>query len=243
MKHFYIILILTFSLSGFSQTQSEMNLEASEAYEESDVELNQVYQRLLKVYESDSAFISALTSAQRLWISYREAQTEMLYPAENNQLEYGSVYPMCHAMTLKKLTDQRTEELRIWLIGEEEGDVCQGSVKTLQTIDRDNPTRLDVTKDSAVWLDLNIRKDHRIFGYEEPNFQSKKVILFSVFTDEVEGNPFVLKHGAFYGTHGMDDFQLKFIARGFGFIEVAILKNGDVLGTVYFDESDVHFEK
>lgn len=54
----------------------------------------------------------------------------MKFLAENKQPKYGSVYPMCAALFLKELTEERTEKLRVWLNGIEEGDVCSGSVKT-----------------------------------------------------------------------------------------------------------------
>jgi uncharacterized protein YecT (DUF1311 family) len=243
MKHLVTALFITISFSSFSQTQHDVHVVLSEAYEKSDKELNQVYQKLLQEYKSDTAFIVALTKAQRLWTAYRDAQIEMRFPAMNKQLQYGSVYPVCNLSMLKELTDQRTEELRHWLIGEEEGDMCQGALKILRTLDRTNLTKAFIAADSSVWVIPNIRKDHRIFGYQEPNLNSKRVILFSVFTNEVEGNPFVLKHRAYYGTDGMEQMSLKFMATRSRFIEVAILKNGEFLDMVYFEENDVQFEQ
>jgi hypothetical protein len=37
---------------------------------------------------------------------------------------------MCHALYKAELTQARTRELKVWLDGIEEGDVCAGSVKT-----------------------------------------------------------------------------------------------------------------
>ena len=53
----------------------------------------------------------------------------MKFPAENKQLEYGSVYPMCYSLFLKEMTEERTKKLRVWLTGIKEGDICSGSVK------------------------------------------------------------------------------------------------------------------
>ena len=53
----------------------------------------------------------------------------MKFPAKNKRGQYGSVYPMCVSYFLKELTEERTEKLKVWLIGIEEGDVCTGSVK------------------------------------------------------------------------------------------------------------------
>jgi uncharacterized protein YecT (DUF1311 family) len=107
-----------------------MHKEASEEYKKSDFELNNVYQKILTEYKSDSAFINQLKKTQRIWITYRDSELEMKFPAKNKQAEYGSVYPMCVSLYLKKLTEERIEKLRIWLNGIEEGDLCSGSVKT-----------------------------------------------------------------------------------------------------------------
>jgi uncharacterized protein YecT (DUF1311 family) len=47
---------------------------------------------------------------------------------ELNQIyQYGSVYPMCANNELEAMTRKRIEELRAWLKGTQEGDVCAGS--------------------------------------------------------------------------------------------------------------------
>ena len=129
MNRIIIILFLTFNLSCFSQSQSEMNKEANTEYKKADIELNNVYQKILTEYKSDSIFIDRFKKTQRIWISYRDAELEMKFPAKNKRGQYGSVYPMCFSYFLKELTEERTEKLKVWLIGIEEGDVCTGSVK------------------------------------------------------------------------------------------------------------------
>nr|WP_234387189.1 lysozyme inhibitor LprI family protein [Aquimarina sp. Aq78] len=106
-----------------------MNKDANNEYQKADTELNEVYQNILTEYKSDTIFIDRLKKTQRIWISYRDAELEMKFPAKNKQTEYGSVYPMCVSYFLKELTEERIEKLKIWLIGIEEGDVCSGSVK------------------------------------------------------------------------------------------------------------------
>ena len=183
MKQIATLIFLAFSLSSFSQTQLEMNIEANEAYKESDNELNQVYKKVSLKYKSDTAFISALKKTQRLWISFRDAELEMKFPADNKRLEYGSVYPMCVSLFLKDFTDKRTERLRDWLIGGEDGEVCQGSAGVRKKINYPTISKAMVQSDSKILLHANIKKDHRIFGYQRPKLESKKVLLLSVFTD------------------------------------------------------------
>jgi hypothetical protein len=52
-----------------------------------------------------------------------------MFPAKDKQANYGSVYPMCAANLLSELTEARIKQLRVWLVGSEEGDVCSGSVR------------------------------------------------------------------------------------------------------------------
>ena len=130
MKNLFILLFLTFSLFINAQTQSKMNKDVNDEYQKSEIELNSIYKKILTEYKSDSIFIDRLKKTQKIWISYRDAELEIKFPAENKQAEYGSVYPMCVTYFLKELTDERIKKLKTWLTGIEEGDVCSGSVKT-----------------------------------------------------------------------------------------------------------------
>jgi uncharacterized protein YecT (DUF1311 family) len=130
MNRILLILFLTLNLTCFSQTQHEMSEEASQEYREAAIELNNVYQKILTEYKSDSIFIDRLKKVQDIWGLYRDAALEMKFPANNKQLEYGSVYPMCVSIFLKELTEDRTEKLEVWVYGIGEGDMCSGSIKT-----------------------------------------------------------------------------------------------------------------
>jgi uncharacterized protein YecT (DUF1311 family) len=122
------ILFLT-SMFCFGQTQSEMNSTESQKYIKADKELNQVYSKILKDYKDDPVFISKLKIAQNLWIKFRDAEMNALFPEIDKQLNYGSVFPMCWSIHLTTLTKERIKNLKIWETGVEEGDVCSGSVK------------------------------------------------------------------------------------------------------------------
>jgi uncharacterized protein YecT (DUF1311 family) len=129
MNRILFLLFLTYNLTCISQTQSEMNKDANFEYNEADTELNNVYQKLLSEYKSDSIFIDRLKKAQRIWLSYRDAELEMKFPAENKQLEYGNTYSMCVSIYLEELTEQRIEKLKDWLNGIDEGNICSGSIE------------------------------------------------------------------------------------------------------------------
>lgn len=72
-----------------------------------------------------ATFIKNLREAQRLWVKFRDAQVNMKYPFDEN----GSVLPMCRYYYLGELTSERVKELRPWIDGVDEGDVCSGSIK------------------------------------------------------------------------------------------------------------------
>ena len=129
MKLLFIALFC-FSLNAVAQTQTELNQEAYAEFAEADKELNNIYQNILRTYKSDSQFISKLKSTQRIWIEFRNAELEMKFPKKDKSY-YGSSYPMCKALYLKELTEERTKKLKVWLNGIQEGDVCQGSVKSV----------------------------------------------------------------------------------------------------------------
>ena len=111
------------------QTQNEMNIEYAAEFDKADKELNRVYRKIFAEYADDKVFLEKLKLAQRAWIKFRDAHMESLFPEEEKRLHYGSVYPMCYSIHMKKITEERTRQLKVWLEGIEEGDVCSGSVK------------------------------------------------------------------------------------------------------------------
>ena len=114
MNRLLLLFFLTISLSGFSQTQSEMSSEAAESYQEADKELNSTYKKVLQKYKSDTVFVDNLKIAQRIWIKFRDAELELKYPHREAGY-YGSVLPMCKSLYLKGLTEIRTKTLTEFL--------------------------------------------------------------------------------------------------------------------------------
>jgi len=129
MKKTVLIIVISFiSNFGFSQTQFEMNQSAFKDFEKTDKELNLVYQKILKDYNSDANFIKNIKASQKTWIQFRDAEMKVKFP-ETEEGYYGSVFPMCWSSYMEELTKERIKKLKIWLDGIEEGDVCSGSVK------------------------------------------------------------------------------------------------------------------
>lgn len=113
----------------YSQSQGDLNEAEKLLFEKVDQELNRIYQIILTEYSSQTLFIEKLKVAQRAWIVFRDAHIEALYPEENKNYVYGSVYLMCYWIEMTRLTKARVEELKLWIEGKEEGEVCYGSVK------------------------------------------------------------------------------------------------------------------
>lgn len=108
----------------------------------------------------------------------------------------------------------------------------------LTSIDFENRIKGMITQDSTISLISNIIKDHRIFGYEAPSIQSKKLFLLSVFTNEVKGNPFNCPYGSYYETLGMtqEGITLKYISDTLDFKRIAIIRHGSIKDYSYVQE-------
>lgn len=98
-------------------------------------------------------------------------------------------------------------------------------------------------QDSTMYLTSNIRYDHRIFGYAKPDVTSEKLILFSVFTSEVENNPSRCKFGSYYEMPwNKDKFSLKFKAKTKDFVHAILTDSLSKKHDVYFEKEWVEFD-
>ena len=98
------------------------------------------------------------------------------------------------------------------------------SVDQLQAIDYGNRNLMYVKKDGSILMTAQIRKDHRIFGYRDKDEGSEKMILLSIFTNEVEANPFACEYGAYYDISGIKDFELHYGSTEDQFVKILIVK-------------------
>jgi uncharacterized protein YecT (DUF1311 family) len=115
-----------------------MNIEACEEFNRANEELNRTYNQVLTSYKDDAEFIEAIRKAQRAWVVFRDYHVMSVYP-KIKQGAYGSVKPMCRCGIMTELTTERTEVLRKWLVGVEEGNVCAGSIKPRSELRRQSP--------------------------------------------------------------------------------------------------------
>lgn len=122
-------LLITSSFIGFSQTQTEMNINSYEELKKIELELNQVYQKVLIEYSTDIKFIENFKKAHILWIKSRDADLEMKFPKKDKRLNYGSMYSLCANTIIKKETKKRIEKLKEWLNSVPKGEGCRGSIR------------------------------------------------------------------------------------------------------------------
>jgi uncharacterized protein YecT (DUF1311 family) len=118
-------------------TQSEMSRCAGVAYADARRELDRVLGKIRTLYAGNADFIAALGVSQDAWQRSVDADLEMLYPGPDKQGQYGSVYGMCAGLDKLSMTLARIEFLKKWLNGNEEGDVCGGSIVNKYCLDHD----------------------------------------------------------------------------------------------------------
>jgi uncharacterized protein YecT (DUF1311 family) len=110
-----------------AHTQADLTECASTEYKTAEDELNSTYQQLLRKTAGDRVAVQQINSAQKAWVAFRDAQIAALYPAEDQQKEYGTVFPMGTNLALANLTRNRTRILR-QMLNPVEGDVCGGGM-------------------------------------------------------------------------------------------------------------------
>ncbi|MGL4915460.1 MAG: lysozyme inhibitor LprI family protein [Aeromonas allosaccharophila] len=86
-------------------TQAAMNICAMQDYTKADAELNAAYKKLAATLDKEQ--LGRLKTAQRAWITFRDAQCRY----EAGVYEGGSIAPLVHSSCLTKLTEQRTKDL------------------------------------------------------------------------------------------------------------------------------------
>ena len=87
--------ILNTCMSAKGVTQSGLTLCARDALGRADAELNRIYRDLVdRASEDPNNAAKKLRAAQRLWIQYRDASVEAMFPAAEKMVEYGSRYHM-----------------------------------------------------------------------------------------------------------------------------------------------------
>ena len=89
--------------------------------------------------------------------------------------------------------------------------------------------------DNKFYLTANMRSDHRIFGFSKPSHNSNLMILFSIYTNDVENNPFSCLLGSYYSLYYDSPTKLTYLGDADNFIKTKInYLNKDYI--VYFEK-------
>jgi uncharacterized protein YecT (DUF1311 family) len=138
MIHRYLIVIL-FQLAAIAiimepvqaikcnpaGNQQELNACAGDDYRKADLELNKVYNALLKEEKKDALFIAKLRESQKAWLKFRDVELEAAFScAESPSVCWGSMYPMCYNYFKAGLTKDRTARLKKYLTEGRPADGC-----------------------------------------------------------------------------------------------------------------------
>jgi hypothetical protein len=80
------------------------------------------------------------------------------------------------------------------------------------------------------------------FGYANPDIKSERLLLISVFTNDVEKNPFGCKLGSYYDVGGMQNIKLKYLETAGNFIKAVAIDSSNNFTTLYFEKKWIVFE-
>lgn len=111
-------------------TQRDMTDCAARDMDAAEMQMNTLYAIVLDKFRGDPETLGKIRAAQQAWLAFREAHVAAIYPKADTpdaQYEYGSSLSMCMASVAADLTAPRIAQLRDWVDGIEEGDVCAGS--------------------------------------------------------------------------------------------------------------------
>jgi hypothetical protein len=147
-------------------------------------------------------------------------------------------------LSCKKSTETNTETKKI--------DAIESRFLNLDSVQLTNNHKIenageDINRlvisriDSLIWITASKYTEHRIFGYENPNVNSKKMILISCFTADVEKNPFELPLGAYYEID--ENHKIKFLKIDGDFVKTKFILNGKDMENVYFEKKWTEFDE
>jgi uncharacterized protein YecT (DUF1311 family) len=93
-------------------TQLEITGCFSEEVRRAEAELKDVYVKLLAAVAHDAQAVAKITAAEKAWVAYRDAYIEAMWPAENKQSMYGSIFPANQRGLRASLTRRHIEDVK-----------------------------------------------------------------------------------------------------------------------------------
>jgi uncharacterized protein YecT (DUF1311 family) len=109
-------------------SQFELNAGTENQLLQINREMDSILNKIYAEYSQNKTFIKNLQKSQQLWLKFHESEMLAKFP-EDDMTREGSAFNLCwysHKIQLKR---QRIENLKVWLLGEQEGEICSGSVK------------------------------------------------------------------------------------------------------------------
>ena len=95
---------------------------------------------------------------------------------------------------------------------------------------------------NSIHLTATMRADHRFFGYSRPDTNSTRLLLLSIYTSDVENNPFQCRLGAYYETGGTENLLLKYQSTTGDFIRALATTKTNKATVVYFQKQWMKIE-
>jgi uncharacterized protein YecT (DUF1311 family) len=92
-------------------TQTQMNACAGEEAKRAETDMQETYRRLLTRAQGQAKALEKVRAAQDAWIRYRDAYLEAMYPAEDKQANYGSIFLLEFSLLRARLTRQHAAAL------------------------------------------------------------------------------------------------------------------------------------
>ncbi len=135
MGRIFMLLFILFMGASNSSAQSagaakiDQSRNSCSDYLKAKKGLDDMVKNIQEEYAKYPLFLKKFQKAQDEWVSYREAQLEMIFP-EADKGEYGSLYPTCRCNWLVGFTNERLDFLVKFVANTNDGESCGGAVNS-----------------------------------------------------------------------------------------------------------------
>jgi uncharacterized protein YecT (DUF1311 family) len=97
------------------ETQAEMNARSCAELDRTNKDMDEAYNQVVAAHGSDAVFARKFKRAQQVWEDFRDAHMDAVYPQNDKELNYGSIYPTCRCVLMTELTVARVAQLKRFL--------------------------------------------------------------------------------------------------------------------------------
>jgi uncharacterized protein YecT (DUF1311 family) len=92
-------------------------------------DMDDLVKKINTEYAKDAAFMAKFKKTQAAWLTFRDAQMDMIFP-ETDKKEYGTLYYVCRCNWLIEITTHRYDFLLKWISNFDTGEACGGSINS-----------------------------------------------------------------------------------------------------------------